>query len=1418
MTHFRPSMIATMVASALTAGTIGAVNATPVNTQSLKPISHTNLSELPSFGNTKQKALAKQATASGMPSQYDAKLAKATFLWAGLNQTKPALDMIAFDQRNEYAANYYLNALTGISADKNASVKAVLRNMHDTERGAIVAKYKQEVNGIEVFNREYNVMMDREHSLVAGSGYFANAKGIMRLAPQAQALAFGKADSAVVAAFAAKGGDSKKIQLSNIDSTSDYAKFAVNNAGDLLLLGQPRAKKVFFEHKGKLVPAYYVEIETAKPDSTESDMFAYVISVKDQSVLFKMDLTAHANDFNYRIYADETAPNHPWDGPHGDVIPAASADQVDATEYLAAPMVTLSSAPFSHMDPWLAADATTTEGNNARAYVDAVAPDGLTDGDYVAETTSTATFDYSYDTSKAEYSTHNRKASVVNLFYMNNYLHDIFYDHGFDEASGNAQNDNYGRGGEEGDALRVEAQDNSGFNNANMSTPADGNSPRMQMYLWTKEESDVVYASASSSSHADAGLFTNIQRPGIGFGPGNFSVEGQVVEMVDGSGDTTDGCEAAVNGHELEGKIALINRGACNFTQKVINAQNAGAIGALVANHSGGNQPSSMGGSDPAVAIGSLGVTQNDGIKLRELLAGETPVMISYSGTAAPLRGSSWDNGVVAHEWGHYITNRLIGNASGLYNNQGRSMGEGWGDFHALLLLSSAADAAKPGNDKFQAGYADGSYVSSFYYGIRQYPYSTDLDVNPSTFANITDNPEVHGSGAVWGAHMWDAFVGMINKHGYDMAKTRMMDYLVASYKMTPIGPTMTEARDALLATAYATDPEDYQTILGAFARRGMGLGAVSPDRDSAEHEGVEESTSVTLTSLAVTSHDLNVNYAGTTSGFCSNDNILDKGETGTISIAVANRGSESIAATTAMIEVTSGQDVTFANGGIVNLADLGPTMSGTSNSIEFTLNEAATADKLEFKVSFPDLADDVASDYKLATTVNMDFALRSPVNLSDKDNMESVASAVNFKERVLAGGDQAVGTQYFDGSMAGDILTYLGYDVGSRYMVLNNNGFYSDVVFETQPMQIGYNGAFKVSWWHYFEFESQYDGGVVEVSINGGNWVDVTEVGGTFMGDGYLAELVDHSGQPLPNRGTFTDANAGIEGVDFGVALNGSQVAFRFRAVADTNSAAFGWIIDDVKFQGIESGVFNDVVAGDSVACDNRLPIITEVSADAAYNEGTTVNLSVTATDPNGGALTYAWTQISGTEVTLTGGDSATPSFTAPEVDADGGVLTFSVTVSDGTDSVTSSIITVTVNDVLPVIAEVSADAAYNEGATVDLTVMASDPNGGALTYAWAQLSGTEVTLTGADSAAASFTAPEVDTDGGVLTFAVTVSDGTDSVTSSTVTVTVNDVPAPPAPPAPPVIHRVNGGGSTGLIALLLMPLAFIRRRKSAK
>lgn len=79
-------------------------------------------------------------------------------------------------------------------------------------------------------------------------------------------------------------------------------------------------------------------------------------------------------------------------------------------------------------------------------------------------------------------------ASVTQLFYTNNEIHDLYYRYGFDEQAGNFQEYNFGRGGLGGDAVQANAQDGSGTNNANFATPPDGSRPRMRMYTWTGQQ------------------------------------------------------------------------------------------------------------------------------------------------------------------------------------------------------------------------------------------------------------------------------------------------------------------------------------------------------------------------------------------------------------------------------------------------------------------------------------------------------------------------------------------------------------------------------------------------------------------------------------------------------------------------------------------------------------------------------------------------------------------------------------------------------------------------------------------------------------------------------------------------------------------------------------------------------------------
>lgn len=94
-----------------------------------------------------------------------------------------------------------------------------------------------------------------------------------------------------------------------------------------------------------------------------------------------------------------------------------------------------------------------------------------------------------FDPNVAPTTAGNSEVAVQNLFYLTNKIHDELYVHGFTETEGNFQDRDFGRsaGGAQAaaDPLLAEAQDGSGTNNANMATPADGSSPRMQMYVTT---------------------------------------------------------------------------------------------------------------------------------------------------------------------------------------------------------------------------------------------------------------------------------------------------------------------------------------------------------------------------------------------------------------------------------------------------------------------------------------------------------------------------------------------------------------------------------------------------------------------------------------------------------------------------------------------------------------------------------------------------------------------------------------------------------------------------------------------------------------------------------------------------------------------------------------------------------------------
>ena len=193
------------------------------------------------------------------------------------------------------------------------------------------------------------------------------------------------------------------------------------------------------------------------------------------------------------------------------------------------------------------------------------------------------------------------------------------------------------------------------------------------------------------------------------------------------------------------------------------------------------------------------------------------------------------------------------------------------------------------------------------------------------------------------------------------------------------------------------------------------------------------------------------------------------------------------------------------------------------------------------------------------------------------------------------------------------------------------------------------------------------------------------------------------------------------------------------------------------------------------TINADNDAPSA-NAGVDQTVTEGAVVTLTgLASTDPEGQSLTYTWVQTSGPAVTLSNANAAQPTFTAPE-GLTNTTVEFSLTVSDGTNTSSVDTVAITINaDNDAPSANAGPDQTVTEGAVVTLTGLAStDPEGQSLTYSWVQTSGPAVTLSNANAAQPTFTAPEGLTNT-TVEFALTVSDGTNISSVDTVSVKIN-------------------------------------------
>ena len=174
-----------------------------------------------------------------------------------------------------------------------------------------------------------------------------------------------------------------------------------------------------------------------------------------------------------------------------------------------------------------------------------------------------------------------------------------------------------------------------------------------------------------------------------------------------------------------------------------------------------------------------------------------------------------------------------------------------------------------------------------------------------------------------------------------------------------------------------------------------------------------------------------------------------------------------------------------------------------------------------------------------------------------------------------------------------------------------------------------------------------------------------------------------------------------------------------------------------------------------------NHPPVVT-TDHELTVMEGNPVTLMASATDPDGDTMTYAWTQDSGSKVTLSNPTALTTMFNAPSVGPNGNAtLHFTITANDGnggtgSDSVTVNVISASTYKIAtlscgPIIRS-------HEGGSATLTEAVDNPSNAPLTYQWAQTSGMLIPISSTTNIAPTVTLP-TGSGGSVYAFQLTVS-----------------------------------------------------------
>ena len=972
-------------------------------------------------------------------------------------------------------------AKLGLSAEDLGNVM-VSSTSYDNASGIRMVYLLQTYQGIPVFNQML-VLSYRDGKLLSQAGSFNHSLG--KFAAGKPATPAVTAAAAVQSAISDRGFHASQMAIA-IASKDNGRKIEFGNMGISRENITAQLMWTPIENSNEVRLSWHVYIVP----KTTSDYWMVRVDAENNSILGLDNYTDYDNwgtpdvngltkypSFLYGNNANNKTGNNLFD------FKQQGPSTITTATYRVVPFPAeapsfANGAHALRTDPWTAApgNATTlkwntglggtdynyTRGNNVWAYQDR---SNANSGSVAASASSSTalpnlTFDftpnYTVDPTQTT-PVPNQQFNTTNLFYWNNVIHDVMYQYGFTEASFNFQDDNLGRGGSGNDHVNAEAQDGSGSNNANFSTPADGGSGRMQMYLWT-------------------------------------------------------------------------------------------------------------------------------------------------GGT--PNRDGDVDNGIIVHEFGHGISNRLTGGGSGACLGNAEQMGEGWSDYYALMFTQDWATATL--NTGFNSPRGIGTYAlfqAPTGLGIRTQRYCTDFTVNNKVYlASLPAGP--HPRGEIWCATLWDMTwniinqVGTINPNIYNLAggggNAIAMKLVTEGLKLQQCNPGFISGRNAILQADQNLYGGLYNcAIWEAFRRRGMGAFASEGSTASVTDQVPDFTPPLTL------------------------------------------------GATVSATTIPEGSNLTYTNSLTTCSAVSGYTLRDTLPT-NVTYVSGGTYDAPNRVVSFP--------VNQAAGTTNYPFV----VNVNPGSYFPPVTL---FNETVAAATIPASWTATTPAGTPWTVSTTVSNSAPNSFFVVNLPAAGDQRLATTASYALPQNSYPELSFWHRFNTEDGWDGGVVEISTNGGTtW---TDLGSQMTLNGYNGGLGAAPTNALSGRPAFTGLQSTFINTKINLApYNGQSVMIRFRFGSDDNTAGptnpTGWWVDDINLSykaavNMRSSLFNasntrvsfkDMIT-EITQLVNCNPTITQQPVDVVTCAGSSVTYTCVGTATGG--VTYQWqlstTGIAGTYNNLANG-----------------------------------------------------------------------------------------------------------------------------------------------------------------------------------